>query len=42
MAPRPITGMTHIAIRETLDGKAADWLKRSATINTASDLTHLK
>jgi quercetin dioxygenase-like cupin family protein len=24
----PTTGITHIAIRETLDGKAADWLEK--------------
>jgi hypothetical protein len=25
--------MTHIAIQEYLDGKAADWMERSATSN---------
>ena len=35
----PTTAMTHIAIQEALDGKAVDWLEKSATNNTASELS---
>jgi len=26
----PVTGMTHIAVQETLDGKSVDWLEHVA------------
>jgi hypothetical protein len=31
------TAMTQIAIQEQLDGKAADWMERSATNNIVRD-----